>query len=314
MERAPHIGSSAVADEAAAAQHAFGRDAFLREAEVISELGFEVIQRLGVGGMGTVWRVRSNFLHKDRALKFMQTDDQELRERFRVEARAMDKLDHENSVRVYHWLVGDVPYIEMEYVSGRSLDRVIVPEVPMPLKQVAVILKQLCDVLQKAHDEHIIHRDLKPANLMLVDGEISKNRHGRFRESNVFRHVFEGVVRRCMAEGLVRGEGFAIDASVVKADANRQRGVPSTENIDWSSPELGTRAVHEYLQALEQDGQVGVTPSNISLDRSGGALDRSPWRPGILRLLDQLSRRCPRRRDRRCRGHSGISHRRDGGD
>ena len=93
---------------------------------------------------------------------------------------------------------------------------------------------------------------------------------GRFRESNVFRHVFEGVVRRCMAEGLVRGEGFAIDASVVKADANRQRGVPSTENIDWSSPELGTRAVHEYLQALEQDGQVGVTPSNISLTESDG--------------------------------------------
>jgi transposase len=93
----------------------------------------------------------------------------------------------------------------------------------------------------------------------------SKNRHGRFRESDVFRHVFEGVVHRCMAEGLVRGEGFAINASVVKADANRQRGVPSTETIDWSNPELGTRAVQEYLQALERDGQVGVAPMNISL-------------------------------------------------
>ena len=93
----------------------------------------------------------------------------------------------------------------------------------------------------------------------------SKNRHGRFRESGLFRHVFEDVVRRCMAEGLVRGEGFAIDASVVKADANRQRGVSSTQSIDWSLPELSTRAVHEYLQALEQDGQIGVTPMNISL-------------------------------------------------
>jgi transposase len=93
----------------------------------------------------------------------------------------------------------------------------------------------------------------------------SKNRHGRFRESDVFRHVFEGVVHRCMAEGLVRGEGFAIDASVVKADANRQRGVASTETIDWSNPELSTRAVQEYLQALEQDRQVGVAPMNISL-------------------------------------------------
>jgi len=53
----------------------------------------------------------------------------------------------------------------------------------------------------------------------------SKNRHGRFRESDTFRHVFESVLRRCMTEGLVEGEGFAIDASVVRADANRARGV-----------------------------------------------------------------------------------------
>src|SRR6187200_1490263 len=57
----------------------------------------------------------------------------------------------------------------------------------------------------------------------------SKNRHGRFRHSELFRHVFESVPRRCMSEGLVGGEGFAIDASVVKADANRARGVPGTE-------------------------------------------------------------------------------------
>src|SRR6185312_2446402 len=93
----------------------------------------------------------------------------------------------------------------------------------------------------------------------------SKNRHGRFRESDVFRHVFENVVRRCMAESLVRGEGFAVDASIVQADANRRRGVPSEKPIDWSDPKLGSRAVDEYLQGLEQDGQIGATPKNISL-------------------------------------------------
>ena len=109
----------------------------------------------------------------------------------------------------------------------------------------------------------------------------SKNRHGRFRESDVFRHVFEGVVRRCMTEGLVRGEGFAIDASVVKADANRQRGVPSAESIDWSNPELGTRAVREYLQALEQDGQMGVTPKNISLTDPAARWTAAPGGPAF---------------------------------
>src|SRR5277367_1992158 len=54
----------------------------------------------------------------------------------------------------------------------------------------------------------------------------SKNRHGRFRDSDAFRHVFETVLRRCINEGLVGGEGFAIDASVIKADAARAGGIP----------------------------------------------------------------------------------------
>jgi len=80
----------------------------------------------------------------------------------------------------------------------------------------------------------------------------TKNRHGRFRESDAFRHVFESVLRRCMNEGLVRGEGFAIDASVIKADANRTRGVPGSETTDWRKGVGTTRAVREYLDALEE--------------------------------------------------------------
>ena len=110
----------------------------------------------------------------------------------------------------------------------------------------------------------------------------SKNRHGRFRESDVFRHVFEGVVRRCMAEGLVRGEGFAIDASIVKADANRRRGVPSEQPIDWSDTALGTRAVHEYLEGLEQQGQIGATPKNISLTDPAARWTAAPGCPAFF--------------------------------
>jgi transposase len=110
----------------------------------------------------------------------------------------------------------------------------------------------------------------------------SKNRHGRFRESDVFRHIFEGVVQRCMTEGLVRGEGFAVDASIVKADANRRRGVPSEEGIDWSNPELGTRAVREYLRALEDEGQIGTTPKNISLTDPGARWTAAPGCPAFF--------------------------------
>lgn len=79
----------------------------------------------------------------------------------------------------------------------------------------------------------------------------SLNRHGRFRQSDAFRLLFEGVVRRCMAAGLVAGEGFAVDASVMEADASRYRGVSGGDPIDWSDPKLGTRAVREYLDGLD---------------------------------------------------------------
>ena len=72
----------------------------------------------------------------------------------------------------------------------------------------------------------------------------SKNRHGRFRDSQVFRHLFEVVLQRCMAEGLVQGEGFATDASIIKANAQRQRGLAS-EEIDWHDPKQATRPVQE---------------------------------------------------------------------
>ena len=63
----------------------------------------------------------------------------------------------------------------------------------------------------------------------------SKTRHGRFRESDAFRHLFELVVRRAIAEGLVGGEGFAVDAGLIAADANKQRSLASTDEVDWPS-------------------------------------------------------------------------------
>jgi transposase len=92
----------------------------------------------------------------------------------------------------------------------------------------------------------------------------SKNRHGRFRESEAFRHVFENVVERCMKEGLVGGEGFAIDASVIKADANRSRKTGGDEPIDLRDSRHGTRAVREYLAALDAQGEPITPPASIS--------------------------------------------------
>src|SRR5450755_1060403 len=109
----------------------------------------------------------------------------------------------------------------------------------------------------------------------------SKNRHGRFRESDAFRHVFESVLRRCMSEGLVRGEGFAVDASGIKADANRARGVPGIEVIDWNKGEGPSRAVREYLAALEESNPVSQDPSEPP---------DSPAPPKSISLTDPAAR------------------------
>lgn len=93
----------------------------------------------------------------------------------------------------------------------------------------------------------------------------SKNRHGRFRESETFRFVFEDIVSRCINAGLVGGEGFAIDASTIQADANWERSIPGAEMHHHLDREKATRPVKEYLDALDQDALQGPTPKKISM-------------------------------------------------
>jgi len=96
----------------------------------------------------------------------------------------------------------------------------------------------------------------------------SKNRHGRFRASGTFRWIFDEVVRRCMAAGLVKGEGFAVDASLIAADASHQHSVQVGEQVDWTNPVLSNRAVREYLEALDEETLAETVPRKTSLSDS----------------------------------------------
>ena len=96
-----------------------------------------------------------------------------------------------------------------------------------------------------------------------LDGDVpdhstfSKNRHGRFRDCDLLRELFESVVSRCMAEGLVGGEGFAVDASLIKADANKQRSVPGDEGLPSGA---AGRAINEYLAVLDDAAFGAASP------------------------------------------------------
>jgi transposase len=98
-----------------------------------------------------------------------------------------------------------------------------------------------------------------------LDGDVpdhstfSKNRHGRFRASDLLRRLFEDTVKRCIAEQLVGGDGFAVDASLIRAEANRQRSYPGEEGLP---AELTSRAVDEYLAVLD-DAAFGAATSVV---------------------------------------------------
>ena len=91
----------------------------------------------------------------------------------------------------------------------------------------------------------------------------SVNRHGRFRDSDILRQLFEAVARACMDAGLVKGEGFAVDASVMEADASRYHG-KAPDEINWSAPERQTRAVSEFLAGLDHENpNANRTPPRV---------------------------------------------------
>ena len=95
----------------------------------------------------------------------------------------------------------------------------------------------------------------------------SRARHERFRDSDIFRAVFERVVDACIAAGLIGGEGFAVDASLIAADANKQRSIPSSEWTKARDPQRTSRAVKEYLATLDEaafGAASNVTPKFVS--------------------------------------------------
>ena len=106
-----------------------------------------------------------------------------------------------------------------------------------------------------------------------LDGDVpdhstfSKNRHGRFRESDLLRRVFDTVLQHCIGEGLVGGEGFAVDASLIVADVNKQRSIPGSQWSKARDPQGAGHAVREYLATLDNaafGGASDVTPKFVS--------------------------------------------------
>jgi predicted Ser/Thr protein kinase len=138
---------------------------------------YEVLDRLGAGGMGAVYRARDTRLGRTVALKVLRSEDPELLRRLDREARAASALNHPNIVQIYD--VGEAAgkagehYVVMEYVEGETLRRRLAGGA-LPIPEVLDLGAQLADGLAKAHRAGIVHRDLKPENLMVTPDGLLK--------------------------------------------------------------------------------------------------------------------------------------------
>lgn len=138
--------------------------------------GYSIVERIGSGMMGVVFKARNDAVDKTLAVKLMRknlaNDPVNLR-RFREEAKAASFLTHANLVGVYgHGITGDgAPYIIMDYVDGISLQELLSREGYLDTERFLNIFIQVCEALEHAHAKRIVHRDLKPSNIMIVKAD-----------------------------------------------------------------------------------------------------------------------------------------------
>ncbi|MFO0881426.1 MAG: tetratricopeptide repeat protein [Gemmataceae bacterium] len=138
--------------------------------------GYELLEEIGQGGMGVVYKARQVRLDRLVALKMLRTSlaTREDLLRFRTEAEAIARLQHPGIVQVFE--IGDQegqPFLSLEYCAGGSLEKQLAGR-PMPAQEAALLTRRLAEAVQAAHDANVIHRDLKPANVLLAEDAFPK--------------------------------------------------------------------------------------------------------------------------------------------
>ena len=156
--------------------------------------GYEIIQLIDHGGMSNIYLAQQRKLNRRVAVKMIRPQDSlddHSRTRFLREASAIAALQHPNVVQIHE--IGDVDgilFLCLEYISGGNLEKKLKEKLPLP-RESAIIVRQLADAIQAAHDRQIIHRDLKPANVLWVDPEATL---GQSNDADSGQHANEARI------------------------------------------------------------------------------------------------------------------------
>ncbi|MGW1062428.1 serine/threonine-protein kinase [Micromonospora rubida] len=246
---------------------------------------YRLLDIVGRGGMGRVWRARDDVLHRDVAVKqvvppaWLSDDERdELRLRTLREGRTAARLNHPNVVRVYDVVpVGDDPWLIMEYVPSRSLQNVLDTSGPVSPGQAAAIGLALLAALRAAHRAGVLHRDVKPANVLIAyDGRVMLTDFGLA--------VFDG------GDGVMTRPGLVLGSPQFVAPERAAEGRSSVEADLWS---LGA-TLHASVEGRSPYARstAMATLSALATRPPDPAPHAGPLRPVLAGLL----RRDPRDR------------------
>jgi serine/threonine protein kinase/Tol biopolymer transport system component len=248
--------------------------------------GFEIIDKLGAGGMGEVWRARDEQLGRIVAIKVLPADlhaDPDRRARFEIEARALAALNHPNIVSVYG--AGEHEgrsYIVSELVEGESL-RAVLDRGRVPFRKVVSMAVQIAEAMAAAHAAGIVHRDLKPENIMVTpDGRVKVLDFGLAKKTPVASPVGDATATLSPSiPGLVLGTAGYMSPEQVRGEAVDARsdifsfGAVLYEVATGKRAFAGASAIETMHAVLHQDPP----------ESSDSASSLSP-------ALDTIIRRC----------------------
>ncbi|MGE5474866.1 MAG: Stk1 family PASTA domain-containing Ser/Thr kinase [Ignavibacteriales bacterium] len=210
---------------------------------------YQLIEKIGGGGMALVYKAKCNLLNRYVAVKILRPEfitDKEFIERFKVESQAAASLSHPNIVSIYD--VGnesDINYIVMEYVDGVTLKEYITEKGQLPWKTAINIAIQICSALEHAHKNHIVHRDIKPHNIIITDEMVAK--------------VTDFGIARAVSSSTLTATGNTI-GSVHYFSPEQARGGYTDEKSDIYS--LGIALFEMLTGKVPYDGD---TPVSIAL-------------------------------------------------
>ncbi len=257
---------------------------------------YRVGERIARGGMASVFHGHDERLDRPVAIKVMHAglgDDQQFTERFEREAKAAARLNHRGVVSVFdQGHDGDVTYLVMEYVPGRTLRDVLRDEAPLPPRRALAIIADVLAALSSAHAAHLVHRDIKPENvLMSPDGDVKVADFGLARAVTTATTATGGTLIGTvsyMAPEIVVHESADARSDVYSCGALLYEMLTGAKPHTGESPiQVAYKHVHEDV-AAPSSVQPGIPPYLDALVARATVRDRSQRSPDAGVLLRQV--------------------------